>query len=113
MNTKAIDYDLCLEITSSAKIADEILEMLLKELPQYQKVISEAYEARDAKTIVTQAHKLHGACCYCGTVKLRDLIRYFENQANESPPLLEEAVYQAVMAEMDRVHQSLIAQDYK
>ncbi len=53
-----------------AKLAKDMLEMLLKSLPETVKTIKKSSEQNDWPLLWDCVHKLHGGCCYCGVPQL-------------------------------------------
>lgn len=53
------------------QIADDLLAMLLAELPQQQRGLQEAFREGNMEELGRIAHKLHGSTCYCGVPALR------------------------------------------
>lgn len=52
-------------------LADELLPMLVNELPAQYEKIQHAYAEQDMTTLKNYVHKLHGGCKYCGVPALR------------------------------------------
>jgi two-component system sensor histidine kinase BarA len=78
MNKPTIDWDFCLkQSNNNPKIAKELLSLLAKELPIFKKQLQNADQN---KFILDVVHKLHGACCYVGVPKLRELVERTETQ---------------------------------
>jgi HPt (histidine-containing phosphotransfer) domain-containing protein len=53
------------------QLAEELLDMLLSELPVRQEKIARALAAEDVDTLAAQAHKLAGGTAYCGVPALK------------------------------------------
>ena len=71
-NTPPIDWEAVLNINNhNIKLAEELIALFLKELPQTQELINTAADALDYNTLEKQAHKLQGACAYCGAHALK------------------------------------------
>lgn len=110
----AINWSLSLELCGgSPETAEELLMMLAEELPEFKEKIQATYEAKDAKNLSFHAHKLHGACCYCGVPRLKPLIKNLEAHAKSMPPIFDDALFNEVMAEISMIEHSLRDQDYK
>ncbi|MDF1761127.1 MAG: Hpt domain-containing protein [Coxiellaceae bacterium] len=72
---QAIDWSLCLERGNhQAELAQELLNMLVAELPNYSKQIKTAYAQQDSGLLSLHLNKLHGACCYSGVPQLQQLV---------------------------------------
>ncbi len=53
-------------------LADELLDMLLAELPAQRQAIERAYHANDMLSLHSQVHRLHGSASYCNVPQLKD-----------------------------------------
>ncbi len=53
-------------------LATTLLQMLLQELPHYQKLLKTFYQQENWGDLEEQLHKLHGGSCYCGVPWLKD-----------------------------------------
>jgi len=74
-----IDWDLATKLAGHHKeIAEELLALLVKTLPDDIKKIKEFYVAQKYPELLKQVHKLHGALCYCGLPRLKTLIACLE-----------------------------------
>jgi two-component system sensor histidine kinase BarA len=65
-------------------LAIDMLNMLLDSLPQSRAEIQLAVDENDTPNILKQVHKLHGACCYAGVPKLKNLSDIIETQLKKS-----------------------------
>lgn len=75
----SIDWNLSVKLANNNKVlAKELLEMFMAELPKASGKIHEAYEGNNMNELQTQVHKLHGAACYCGVTKLKDILARME-----------------------------------
>lgn len=76
---RIIDWDLGTELADNKKdLAEEMLALLVKNLPTDMKEIKEAYQNRQYEELLKQVHKLHGAVCYCGVTRLKQAIATLE-----------------------------------
>ena len=83
--TPRIDHGLALErANGKADLAVEMLNMLLDSLPAARDAIDAAVEAEDAPDILRHVHKLHGACCYTGVPRLKDLAWTIETEVKKT-----------------------------
>jgi len=81
MTKVSFDWEECLRLSNKKKdLAKELLGMLEKELPEFQANLKQAINAKDNKQLRQNAHKLHGACCYTGVPKLKQLVEQLESQ---------------------------------
>jgi two-component system sensor histidine kinase BarA len=53
-------------------LADELLGMLLAELPGQRLAMEQAYLANDMPALHSQVHRLHGSASYCDVPQLKD-----------------------------------------
>lgn len=77
---KTFDWDLTLEkCNNNAALAKELFDLFVAELPEFVKKISEAEKMKNKKALFDSIHKLHGACCYIGVPKLKELVAEAED----------------------------------
>lgn len=55
--------------------AKEMIQLLVKSLPEEIAEIREAVATKDAEQLHDLVHRMYGGLCYCGTPKLRRLVR--------------------------------------
>lgn len=83
--SKTIDWELCLKLANNRpELAKELLTLLVNELPQVRANINEAYENKDYPALHRYIHKLHGATCYCGVPKLKEIAALLEAKLKKS-----------------------------
>lgn len=76
----AIDWDKAQKIMNgSLTEAKLLLRQLLDYIPGTLKLIQKAAKANDAAQLLTQVHKLHGACSYCGVPRLKMVAKALES----------------------------------
>lgn len=87
MMTKAsLDWNECLQLANNkADLANDLVSMLEKELPIFQNNLKKAAKTNDIEQLQHQAHKLHGACCYTGVPRLKELIQKLESEIKTKP----------------------------
>lgn len=56
----------------------ELLAMLKAMLAEHEQEVRAAFEAKDLNELAKAAHKLHGACCYTGTPRLKAASKQLE-----------------------------------
>ena len=79
IKVKTIDWDLCKKLAGYKEdLADEMLTMLIQALPEDKSNIAEAYKSRNFIELRELVHKLHGACCYVGVPKLKNIAKELE-----------------------------------
>lgn len=78
---ESVDWQKCLELTNhKPDLAKELLSMFARELPVLCDQITLAFENKDYEKLQNHAHKLHGACCYCGVPRLQKIVEKLETQ---------------------------------
>jgi two-component system, NarL family, sensor histidine kinase BarA len=78
----SINWASCVKRASgNHKLAVEFLADFVKELRLNRIDFFKLYKKNDILGIGEIAHKLHGACCFCGVPRLQDLVSKLENQA--------------------------------
>ncbi|WP_423185633.1 response regulator [Alishewanella sp. d11] len=104
-----IDWKLALQrAAGKPELAQEMLLLLIKSLPQSDKQIRQAITDNDQQVLLHALHKLHGACCYTGVPRLKNLLEALETQLKKGAniKLLEPELY-----ELDDVIQMLLEAD--
>lgn len=89
----AIDWQLCIQKVSGNKnLAEELLAKFIEELHKNREEFLHLMHQKNIKKIGDVAHKLHGACCYCGVpilqkrvVKVEQLTQHMTNIEDLSP----------------------------
>ena len=64
--------------SKDSKLADEIMRLLVKELPAFKKYIKESHQQKNFESLYQHVHKLHGALSYCKLPKLKSVIQKIE-----------------------------------
>ncbi len=81
MTKVSFDWEESLRLSNNKEdLAKELLGMLEKELPEFQTNLKQAISAKDNEQLRHNAHKLHGACCYTGVPRLKQLAKQLESQ---------------------------------
>ncbi|MCJ8320316.1 MAG: two-component sensor histidine kinase BarA [Colwellia sp.] len=76
-----IDWALALKRTGNkTELAKDMLDGLVKSLPETKQYISDALTSQDIDQIKTLIHKLNGACCYTGVPSLGRITHHIETQ---------------------------------
>lgn len=76
-----IDWPLALSRAGNkAQLAQDMLLMLVASLPQVLKAVHDGMQSHDVAPLLAAIHKFHGACCYTGVPKLRDLAELLETE---------------------------------
>lgn len=78
-DSPVIDWELGLRVTgNNRELAEEMLQMLVKNLPADMKTIQDAYIKKNIQLLGEQLHRLHGAVSYCGTPRLKKVVAALE-----------------------------------
>lgn len=81
----AIDWPLCVQKVSGNQIlAEEYLTRFVLELHTSRKDFKQLFSKKDIKGLESAAHKLHGACCFCGVPRLQIQVIHLEKLAKEA-----------------------------
>lgn len=71
-NQRAIDWDLCVQkVSGNTRLAEEYLDQFISELRKNRDEFMTRMNHKDVKALAELAHKLHGACCFCGVPQLQ------------------------------------------
>ena len=70
-----LDHKKALELVSgNAKLAEDLLAMLIKELPVYKQTIKKEHEAGNKEELRKIVHKIHGGLRYVGAPALMAIV---------------------------------------
>lgn len=85
---------------NNAELAKDMLVMLLESLPKERDKINACAINTDLRSMYETVHKLYGACCYCGTPRLRHITQTLDRKLrdNDEDKLTEflEELYSAI-----------------
>lgn len=103
--TPAIDWPLCLKRVSGNKdLAVEFLSRFIEELEKSREEFIQLKNAQDIKELERAAHKLHGACCFCGVPQLQNASAQLEHRAREVNSIRElDLIFNQFMQSLDAV----------
>ncbi len=87
------------------ELAQEMLDMLLKELPAKKQAIDNALANNDIQTLKHEVHTLHGATRYCATPALREAVKRLETAIDNAQSEQLDTLCKNVMQEIERVQQ--------
>lgn len=101
----AIDWQLCIQKVSGNKaLAEEFLNRFVEELRKNRTEFVELLHKKDIKGLETAAHKLHGACCFCGVPQLQTQVIRLEKQAKVAKNIDElNSIFIELIRSMDDV----------
>lgn len=94
MTTSAINWEHSLkQVGGRASLAEELITMFIKELPDMQSAINKSYQSKHFQALSDLLHKLDGGCSYAGVPGLKSIILEFSkaiklNQQNDLDNLL-------------------------
>lgn len=79
-SSEPIDWELCKRLAGNKEdLAQEMLEMLIESLPSDQEKIKHAHKTHNLNQLREHVHKLHGACCYVGVPRLKNISKELED----------------------------------
>lgn len=111
--SKTIDWQLAVKLANNRpELAKDLLELLVTELPQSQKEINHAYESADFSLLQRLVHKLHGATCYCGVPRLKEIAAKLEAKlkTHEKPDI--QALVTEINQEIEQILITFKQQNY-
>ena len=80
-----IDWKLAKKLANGQmEIAKELFDLLLETLPEHREKLDHAFQKNDLYGLQQEAHKLHGATCYCGTPRLKEAAKELETAAKNN-----------------------------
>lgn len=84
-HSKHIDWELAQKCAGGKiDLAIDMLNMLLESLPESRENINNAVEQESTPDILKHVHKLHGACCYTGVPRMKNLANLIETDIKKS-----------------------------
>ncbi|KTD65653.1 two-component system sensor histidine kinase LetS [Legionella spiritensis] len=103
--TIAIDWQLCIQkVSGNQALAEEFLTRFVAELRKNRQEFIQLFHNKDIKNLEKAAHKLHGACCFCGVPRLQSQVTRLENQAGTAQDIKElETAFAALIRCIDDV----------
>ena len=108
-----IDWEACVKQSNNKpKLAEELLGMLALELPTFITAITTHLKDGDIAQLSHQIHRLHGACCYCGAIRLKQLLHEVEVDIHHYDRTTLEQKVQLILEEVKRVQHALSEKSY-
>jgi len=102
-----INWDLAIERAGGKEeLAKELLDILIKTLPQHQDELKIAFENNDMDALHAAAHKLHSATCYCGTPRLKNAAKDLEDTSKLNDDRKIKESYHKLLEEITAVLQA-------
>ena len=84
-NEPAIDWRLCIKkMSGNHALAIEFISRFIEELQKNRNEFIELFHQNDLQSLEQEAHKLHGACCFCGVPRLQKTIVNFEKNTKQA-----------------------------
>ncbi len=81
----AIDWQLCVQkVSGNQALAEEFLAKFIEELYKNHEEFIELMHQKNVKGLADLAHKLHGACCFCGVPILQKRVAQLEKLARRT-----------------------------
>jgi two-component system sensor histidine kinase BarA len=85
MQPNAINWPLCVQkVSGNQELAGEFLGRFVEELQKNREEFLHLMTTNDLKAIENAAHKLHGACCFCGVPQLQSDVAALEALARHA-----------------------------
>ncbi|HBI21424.1 MAG TPA: hybrid sensor histidine kinase/response regulator [Legionella sp.] len=83
-NTNAINWPLCVKKSSgNHALAVDFLTQFVMELHKNREEFIQLNQDNDLLGLAFVAHKLHGACCFCGVTQLQQQVAHLEGLARQ------------------------------
>ena len=102
----AIDWPLSMKMANNKlDLAQTMLSMLVQSIPEARSQIREAHEDGELKLLLEKVHKFHGATCYVGVPKLKQLSFDLETALKQGDGEAAEQLLPQLESEMTRVLQ--------
>jgi two-component system sensor histidine kinase BarA len=87
-HSSAIDWLICVQrVSGNQALAADYLACFVRELIKNREALIRFYQQNNLKMIESEAHKLHGACCFCGVPSLQSKVAHVENLAKHAKVL--------------------------
>ncbi|KTC65477.1 sensory box histidine kinase/response regulator (plasmid) [Legionella adelaidensis] len=85
-----INWSLCIQrVSGNQALAREFLDRFIEELKNNRQEFIDYKEHGDIKALESTAHKLHGACCFCGVPQLQMHVAQLETAAKQAKNITE------------------------
>jgi len=91
-NLPVFDFSLSVRLANNKKeIAEEILGLFMQEFPADLEAVKMARKKREMDKLLRLVHKIHGALCYCGMPRLKNIAVRYETLLKQE--LLDETAF--------------------
>ncbi|WP_198264660.1 Hpt domain-containing protein [sulfur-oxidizing endosymbiont of Gigantopelta aegis] len=99
-----LDQQKALErVSGNKKLADDLLAMLIKELPDYKLTIKAELQKQDKEELRKIIHKIHGGLRYLGAPALMDIISQTDYQLFDLSDDQLNSNIETIFMEIDRL----------
>jgi two-component system sensor histidine kinase BarA len=117
----AIDWQQCLILANNnAEIANDLLTLFIADLPSVLKNMKKSLATEDYHKLKDQAHRLHGATCYCGVPRLKlavqNLEKHLKNDESKKLPFNNikiKALFKKLLDEISHVQKTYTANNFR
>lgn len=101
----AIDWQLCVQkISGNQALAEEFLARFVEELHKNREEFILLMESKNIQALEAAAHKLHGACCFCGVPQLQNQVTRLEKTARHAKAIDElKPIFKDLIQSIDEV----------
>ena len=90
-------------VSGNKKLADDLLAMLIKELPEYKKVIQKELQNQNKEELRKIIHKIHGGLRYLGAPALMAIVSQTDHELFAITDLQLQDNITKIYQEMDRL----------
>ncbi|WP_455204605.1 response regulator [Kaarinaea lacus] len=87
----------------NAKFAEEMYQLLIKELPDFKQNIQNSLRQKEFSDLFHHVHKLHGAVSYCDLPKLKSLLKQIETLLKKNQTEKIEAITVELFHNLDEM----------
>ena len=103
--TAAINWQLCIhKVSGNQLLAKDYLSAFVAELPTARQELLTLLHNQDIEGLANSAHKLLGACCFCGVIALQNKVSRLESLAKVATNTTELApAVTALIEQLERV----------
>jgi two-component system sensor histidine kinase BarA len=93
--------------SKDSKLADEIMRLLVKELPAFKQSIKQSHDQKNLDSLYQHVHKLHGAISYCDLPKIKSMIQKIERDLKANRHETLDLDLDALFRELDELIQNV------
>lgn len=101
----AIDWELCLQkMSGNQALAQEFLVCFIEELFKNREELVQLFAEKNILGLENAAHKLHGACCFCGVLPLQTQAAHMEREASKATSIERlQTIFSELLLRIDEV----------